>query len=603
MPKFVSNDIEDVINVRLCEDDLLEFKIHPSGENGTMWIKESVIARQTLRSKKFKSFFENQGDDICDIDDLRNLLKENINQNDDYDDDVEEESEDNNMNANETKADDCERIKIKINNKIKWCGIKSLRKLSYFDAMFSDRWMKNRDLKTAAIDLFGENNSNSNDNSNNNDNNNFDFIHLEWLLKCVKVSKIRDDLPRDCELIEGLINCNDFLMNKQDSIINVESLVKYFKKSKPRMTPDERRLLRRDAKHPVLKQALKNYKQEFVDKIQEMRTDLANNHSTIQSLSKIQFDNKTAIMLLKEKLKFTIKKIENRKILSISIENFTNTQDYINLLQLIKKDSDKYSLSQIDSLMNVIDEINKPEHHLYTLKVPLVRKVLVSCVQNLIDGYSGKIQRARREQSVNVNYNMDDHRLRLLSLFTARWKLVFFCRHSFAFFLNAEAIFESLLQNLVAGDRDSDSDAKGVEFVEKFATFVFEINDAIMKRYSPNDSTNLSDESKLELETGLKNVYKMWKMCLLNCSDEWIVNNMELWFPIVHENDKHSVEWIMKDLVNDMDSATAWNFGIYLTKYIAYKWDSKDKFPQKYLDFLKNDLEINWNLTYDQEKE
>ena len=543
LSKFVSSDIEDVINVRLCEDNVLEFKIHPSGENGTMWIKENTIARQTLRSKKFKSFFENQGDNIHDSDDLRNLLKENININQhDLDDDVD---------IDESKEHG-KMIKLKIKNKTALFSIEQLRVLSYFNVMFCDRWMKNRNLEKTIIDIFGENNDNS---SNINNIHSFDFIHLKWLLKCGKVSKIRDDLPRDCELIEGLINCNDFLMNKQDSIINVETLVDYFKTSKPRMSPSDTRKLKQEATNTVLLQALNCYIQELDDKLQEMRRDLANNHSTIESLSRIRFDNTTALLLLKEKLQFEIEKNVQEKTTSIMIKNFTNKDDYVSLINSVNK---KYLLTQMEPLIKIIDEINDPEIESYKI-----------CISNDIHA---TIQGCLSKGIHNIDPEDVNFQARLLGACMAKWKL---CFRSGRAMIRPCAVFGNRLLQL------------NTHGIEQFTTMVFGTNDLLVK------------ESIREITR--KNHCQLRKMCLLNCSHEWIVNNMELWFPTIHKNDKQSVEWIMNDIVNSMNSDRAWNFGIYLTKYIAYKWNSKDKFPQQYLDFLKNDLEIDWDLMCDNE--
>ena len=91
-------------------------------------------------------------------------------------------------------------------------------------------------------------------------------------------------------------------------------------------------------------------------------------------------------------------------------------------------------------------------------------------------------------------------------------------------------------------------------------------------------------------------MFKLWKLCLIKCRDEWIVNNAKLWFPIVNKYDKNSVEWILNDIVGKMNAQMAGDFGIYLTKYIAYEWNGKDNLCQTYLDFLKNELGINWKL-------
>ena len=409
--------------------------------------------------------------------------------------------------------------------------------------MFSDRWMKNRNLEKTTIDIFGENNDNDSNSNNNNNIHTFNFIHLKWLLKCAKVSKIGVDLPRDCELIEGLINCNDFLRNKQDSIINVETLVNYFKTSKPRRSPSDTRKLKQQATNTVLIQPLNTYIQELHDKLQkfEMRRDLANNHSTIESLSRIRFDNTTAMLLLKEKLQFEIEKNAQEKTISIKIKNFTNRNDYVSLINRVNK---KYLLTQMEPLVKIIDEINDAQIESYKI-----------CIANDIHA---TIQGCLSQGIHNIDPADVNFQTKLLGACMAKWKL---CFRSGRAMIRPCAVFGNRLTQL------------STDGIEQFTTMVFGTNDLLVKE-SIRDITR-------------KNHCQLRKMCLLRCSHEWIVNNMELWFPTMHKNDKQSVEWIINDIVNSMNSDAAWNVGIYLTKYTAYKWKSKDKFPQQYLDFLK----------------
>ena len=52
----------------------------------------------------------------------------------------------------------------------------------------------------------------------------------------------------------------------------------------------------------------------------------------------------------------------------------------------------------------------------------------------------------------------------------------------------------------------------------------------------------------------------------------------------------------MNNIVSKMSSEIACNFGIYLTKYIGYKRKPESGFPQIYLDFLKEELGITWEI-------
>ena len=104
-------------------------------------------------------------------------------------------------------------------------------------------------------------------------------------------------------------------------------------------------------------------------------------------------------------------------------------------------------------------------------------------------------------------------------------------------------------------------------------------------------------EAEKEKKSCAKKCYhKLWKLCLTNCSHEWLIEHVKSWFIIVHQKENDSVEWIMNDIVNHMSSNTACEFGIYLTKYITFYRDLDEDFPKQYLDFLRKDLGIDWNL-------
>ena len=94
--------------------------------------------------------------------------------------------------------------------------------------------------------------------------------------------------------------------------------------------------------------------------------------------------------------------------------------------------------------------------------------------------------------------------------------------------------------------------------------------------------------------------FELIQYCLLKCRDQYIVETAGSWFPIFHENDENNKEWILKEMVANMNTQTRFDFGIYLTKYISYHWDGESKFPKEYLNFLKNDLEIEWDIVGDE---
>ena len=160
--------------------------------------------------------------------------------------------------------------------------------------MFSKRWLNNnKNSQSRSINLFG----NTSDNANNS-NVNFTIYDISVLLKCVEMQKIPLNVTPQCDVLEGLINCNDFLMNKQDSVITVESLINFFKTVKPRFTRKQKYRILRKAKNELLIKALKIYEKEWDDKMENMRQDMAKNHVNIRSINNVAFDHKTSLLII-----------------------------------------------------------------------------------------------------------------------------------------------------------------------------------------------------------------------------------------------------------------------------------------------------------------
>ena len=190
--------------------------------------------------------------------------------------------------------------------------------------------MSDKDLTTTTIDVFGNNDQSSTQVA-------FDFDHLEWLLKCAELGKISLKLPTQRDILEGLINCNDFLMNKQDSIVNVNSLINYFKNVKPKLNGKQRRSLLQDTNNNTLKHAMARYTKQLEIKMSQMRQELAKSHSQIQSISNIQFDSDTAFILLQQKFKTSVTALidrhDRRRKIRIQICGFTDKSEYLNLIK------------------------------------------------------------------------------------------------------------------------------------------------------------------------------------------------------------------------------------------------------------------------------
>lgn len=111
MATLTLGDIDEVLSARLHQnnDNLLELSIRRKGENGTEWFLSSGIASRTLRSNKFRTFFQSINSSIETVDDLKTYLRENDEENDDNgdndNDDVDVADEDEDKQEDDSKND------------------------------------------------------------------------------------------------------------------------------------------------------------------------------------------------------------------------------------------------------------------------------------------------------------------------------------------------------------------------------------------------------------------------------------------------------------------------------------------------------------------
>lgn len=320
MSQLTLSKISEILDARLNDNHGLEFNVRLAGENGTTWIEQDRIAAQTLNCKKFRTFYQTKDQSIQTATGLIQHLKQQMQANEFH----------NNINDENISQSSCESmVKVKLGSKTLSYSIDRLRSLSYFKALLSDRWLKNRDLQETTIDILSENRNL------NNNNGEFNFTHLDWLLKCALLETIPHDMPAELGILEGLINCDDYLMDKQDSIVNVDSLADFLSNMRPRFTRDDHQRLLSNTNNDILKKALNIFNQQMESKINQMRLELIDNHASIVGMRDIVFDNKTAFLLLKEKLKIILEKNGNNdSSIRIRIKDFNSNrkQDYMHLI-------------------------------------------------------------------------------------------------------------------------------------------------------------------------------------------------------------------------------------------------------------------------------
>lgn len=552
-----SHVIAKVLNARLGSNNEVEFHIQQSlasGDDETVWVSEKQIARRSLRSKLFRRFYATIPH-VYSIDGLRSYFLQNHN-----DSNILSQ---NNLNQNnslidiEDNNDDgkVKTVKIKIGETTQIFAIKRLKLLSYFQAMFSDRWLNHRK------------NNNMNNNSDENDeiidvcgnDCGFECKHVRQLLRCVKAGQLRLDVQAKSEILDPLIACHDFFMNKEDAIITVESLINYFKSIKP-LTVIERRNLLNTAKNDTLKKALSLAIGELNNAMEKVKQGMINNISDIKSLGVIKFDEKTAIMLLNEKLKFrsVVLSYDVPDLCILFKNNFTKSNDYISLWNQCNWKSGLIDIKSIGELINTVEDAECKSMDISIS--PYFERV----VEHILRGI------ANNGSSDACNMDNDTFESEILRINKVRWII---SHQSGGIVLHTRWCFNSVFTKF--------SEKK----IEEFLTFVLEKHDDYIVNYVGNEGKN-----------AVKYYYKLIQDCVLKCSKKWLGENAHLWFPIVHKADANSVVWIMKDIVGNMNAQDAFTFGIYLTQYIVYQWESKKEFPDQYMVFLRDHLGITWEL-------
>ena len=565
-----------------------------------------MINHNTLSSKKFTSFYTQQDSNVKDLPGLVSFLKRN-----------EQDSLSNNNNENTSVQNEIVRnresqpqqrqlqeidvdleqllqeknnnnnqngiiIKLQIGSVTKQYQLSQLRQLSYFNVMFSQRWMENRN-KNDTIKIFHDNND---DENTNNDNTNviFGFGDLDRLLKCVRTREIPNDTKPERDILEGLLKCHDYCMNGNDTVLNENILIGYLKHCKPPMTWKQQSDMIEETQHPLLKSSLTKVQHQLHGKIENMRLKLAdwysNDDNYNESNVKIEFDAQTASVIFNAKLKFSCSPRtyvgSAKKSVEITILNFTNKDEYLALWQQMEYDFN-------DNLNNV--------------------KSIADCVITINDYYTRDIMpkfsydeefelfvKLVNDMANDLN-DCDLHVLGInkLSLMKVDWLL--HSRHEYYHMIEEyeqfDRIFEMLSQN----------------HKQDFVTFI--LNDDMhcdcMAALEP--SGNEADRDVVdEMKESEIAYFNFIKKCLSQCSDQYLICKFDDWFGMLHAYDSDNCNWILDDIASNMGTESAFDFGIHLTSYLNYEWDGEIDFPQRYIDFLKEHLGITWKLNCKQDE-
>lgn len=157
-------------------------------------------------------------------------------------------------------------VKVFIGSTCKYYDVERLKQLSYFDALLSSRWQQRMNSIASGIVIFenssnintGNNNSNNQDEKKNSDAeqlqqsinnsgsiNNFPFQleHIDYLLQTIESRSIPLCMPCSGSMLDQLINCYQFMMNKECIVINSDIIATYLKRIQPPLFMKDLQLL------------------------------------------------------------------------------------------------------------------------------------------------------------------------------------------------------------------------------------------------------------------------------------------------------------------------------------------------------------------------
>ena len=412
----------------------------------------------------------------------------------------------------------------------------------------------------------------------------FEACDLELLVECVELGQISPKLKSNCVSIERLIACSDYFTSKEDKFrINKDNLLHYLKNRVPRISYKERMQLEKEATSDVLKCALTEWNTELQTIIQQYRKDLISNSSKIKA-DNIFLDHESANKLFVATFKPKIIPYTFSKKFDLSIENFKGT-NYDMILRLWKQCSydENYSIiSMVPDIVNTMAKHSYRNFNAIEYEDEEQYKVMKDILHRVVkDAGLGKIDPGKIGLDM---YSMVVY-LDLKLMYDAGW-----------YWCDPCSRFEPNLKYF------------SLDNMKEFLSII--LDNYVKYSKSCVTETSMTQKEKKEAEDAkeatLKKWYELIQICITKCDGQHIVNIANQWFPVLtgegrnaHETKikEANVDWIFDVLVPTFGGHSAYQFAIYLAKYIVIDRNHKDSdVPTKIFDFVENETGFKYKV-------
>lgn len=437
-----------------------------------------------------------------------------------------------------------------------------LKRIPYFQALLSDRWAKDAIIKPF---------ENQNESLCNCDD-------LKLLIKCVVEGSIPTNTNPQCDILEGLIACSEYFTNNVTSIVNEETLIKYFTNAKPAITYQQRLNLAQHTKNDLLKKTIHNYNVHLNTQLQEARSKWVLQIKQNGSDSTINYDKKTRVQLFEQSFELLFKQskrgihisINNTDIVSIdncnlwcestpAIKDSTLIHHIIYLMQMVE-----WAVTQNRELL-ITDMVTKS----------IIEKILAHITDQLRNNNNPNWS------TIQKKYNSVD--MSLLSFCKTQFRFIMWTTRKDDDLPNFKMFFHESINCMSKKDNGN------------FVSSIVELYPNYYNYYRQSNSYGLQC-----WKTHLQSYRQLIKQCLMRCNIDDVLAQAKQWFHILKNEkcDEGEQFWVLKRLIEPQSTNTCFRFGLFLSNQIVFEHDntSKDSIPQSYWDFVYVHLGIQWEL-------
>ena len=496
-------------------------------------------------------------------------------------------------------------------------NIEKLKRLDYFQALFSDRWMRERKDATTSVDtsqkieIFDKNQQPP-----------FELQDLALLLQCYEMNRIPNNISLDLHQLESLAKCSDFFSyqspnnnhnNKQSKLkINKNKIIKYLKCRIPPITAAERKQWAIDCDNKLVREAINEYNQSLQNHISMIESNTLilsgaavptspdeKKENDNKKLLKIKFDSDTAARLFKSKFIITYDTPEDNNLAYlIRIDGFDKKLwDHLyGLFDICHYWH--YFGNDIATLVHTLGCVGRGYCHsgLEDFYPFYCESEEWDVLENILDHLLEFLVQSAQNNGKNEQFKNDvdpsiPPTVTIYSVLIAYFNIY----HSY------DKIFWKIHKSLsatVSCLSQSECQHFTILFLLTKLLYVFDRNEIKEPTFA----------------IARKEWYTLLEQLIRSCSAHFLVSNARLWFPVVHKADETPTNadcWddiVLDQIIPKLNTQLAFEFGLYLVDFIVYcqKENSKkagntdtannSNFDQRYFDFLKNSVGITWNL-------